>query len=224
MYHLNYTILQDRQPVAVILRHAERYPVVDPLAHSQVLLTEKGLEDAYNLGKTLSFLRPIMFYASPVTRCQQTAEGIAKGIFNPDGTPPPVSYLYALGGPYILGEWTEIMRLVQLYGISTYLRMWFDGKLPKDLLMPVEEAAHLEFNILKKQLEQHENAINITHDWNIMIMRQYFFNLRHEDIGYPNFLDGITAYMENEKICMVYHDHLRSVDIRNQTGDTPSGV
>ncbi len=117
------------QPVAVILRHAERYPVVDPLTHSQVLLTEKGLEDAYNRGKVLSFLKPVTFYASPVPRCQQTAEGIAKGIFNPDGTPPQVTYLYALGGAL-----------------------------------------------------------------------------------YPRGIDGITAYMENEKICMVYHDHLQWVD------------
>ena len=213
MHHLNYTLLQDKQPVAVILRHAERYPVVDPLTHSSVLLTEKGLEDACSLGKTLSFLKPAAFYASPVTRCQQTAEGIAKGIYNPDGTPPSVSFLYALAGPYIRGEWPEITRLVQIHGISTYLRMWFDGELPKDLVMPVEEAAHLEFNILKKQLEEHENAINITHDWNIMIMRQYFFNLRHEDIGYPDFLDGMTAYKENGKICLAYHDHLQWVGI-----------
>lgn len=211
MHHLNYTLLQDKQPVAVILRHAERYPVVDPLTHSKVLLTEKGHEDAFNLGKSLSFLKPAAFYASPVTRCQQTAEGIAKGIHNPDGTPPLVSYLYALGGPYILGEWTEIMRLVQTHGISTYLRKWFDGELPEDLVMPVEEAAQLEFDILKKQLESHENAINITHDWNIMIMRQHFFNLRHEDIGYPSFLDGMTAYMENGRIYLVYHDHVRDM-------------
>ena len=40
---------------------------------------------------------------------------------------------------------------------------------------------------------------------------QYFFNLRHEDIGYPDFLDGMTAYMENGKVCLVYHEHLHQV-------------
>ncbi len=207
MSHLNYKQYKDKRPLVIILRHAERYPIVNPLDHAELLLTEKGHLDSYELGRSLGLMNPVTFYSSPIARCQQTAEGISKGIQSLNGMAKPINYLYNLGGPYILGDWLEIADIIKEHGINTYLRKWFDGELPTDLLMSLEEAAQLEMQILKNQLEGNETAINITHDWNIMIMRQYFFNLRHEDVGPPGFLDGIIAYMDNEKIYLSYHEY-----------------
>jgi len=55
--------------------------------------------------------------------------------------------------------------------------------------------------------------VNITHDWNIMVLLEYYFSLRHEDIGYPDFLSGIAVYRENNKLYLQYGKHKRTIEL-----------
>lgn len=199
-------------PAVLIMRHAERYPIIDPTNVTEAPLTDKGKEDAYKLGRELAKINPVQYFSSPVYRCQQTAEGIAQGIQSVNGTAGQIGYIYNLGGPYITGDWNDVLDVIVQHGISKYIRKWFNGELPEDIVMPIAKAAALEMEIIAGQLAEGKSTINITHDFNIMIMREYYFNLRHEDIGYPDYLDGIAACLKDKKIHLYYHEHHTVID------------
>jgi hypothetical protein len=90
--------------------------------------------------------------------------------------------------------------------------MWFDVKLRTDLLLDMESAARKILDYIIRRLHDTEgSSVNITHDWNIMIVREYFFGLRHEDIKIPAFLDGFSARITGSSILLCYHEHERII-------------
>lgn len=88
----------------VILRHAEREGILDPFKHELAMLTDEGRDCSRRLGACLAKAGlPIMScYASPVRRCEETAELILEG----HGTDMPVRKIELLGhiGPFIDDE------------------------------------------------------------------------------------------------------------------------
>ena len=72
---------------ALLIRHAEREPFPSGTFGNEVLLTEKGYEEAVKLGKSLSGHKVNHIYSSPLIRCVQTAKGIVNGLgYNVDIT------------------------------------------------------------------------------------------------------------------------------------------
>lgn len=195
-------------PISFMVRHAERHPIGKMINALEVELTDHGKIEAYTLGQTLARFCPIEIFHSPVPRCKQTAEGIYNGIQSIDTRANVSGYLLELGGPYITGDWNSIAAAIEQLGDNKFLRKWFDNELPSSLIMPLPKAAHIQINILVTQLKSSTlSSVNITHDWNIMILREHYFNLRHEDIGDPDFLDGIYATLSDGKISLRYHEH-----------------
>lgn len=68
------------QPITLLMRHAERYPILDPRTPFESGLTDVGVAQAENLGHLLRgrFL-PGRLRAAPVTRCLDTVMGVARG-------------------------------------------------------------------------------------------------------------------------------------------------
>ena len=199
--------------VAVIIRHAERDPIDVMTRALEARLTPAGKSDAFQLGQSLARYNPINIYHSPVPRCIQTAECIFEGIRSCNEPATIVGYLLELGGPYITSTWDAVVNSIEQFGHSMFIRKWFDNELPSNLIMPLPEAAQIQLNILANQLRSGiSSSINITHDWNIMILREYYFNLRHEDIGDPDYLDGVFAYLHQDRLHLRYHEHERIID------------
>jgi len=193
-------------PVSLIIRHAERHPISSMKNPFEAMLTEKGASDAFTMGKQMSELGDVRLYHSPVARCRDTAINIGKGISEKTGVQVPAEMIYDLGGPYMRGDWDYVSRLIDQIGQDSFIRQWFDGILPEHVLMPLEEAALNQMAILAGQLANTgPSAINVTHDWNILILREWAFNLRHEDLGWPDFLDGVLAQRVNSSIHLCYH-------------------
>jgi phosphohistidine phosphatase SixA len=200
-------------PVALMIRHAERYPIERMINALEVQLTERGLRDSYNLGEKLTRFCPINIYHSPVPRCKQTAESIFEGIQSQDTRATLSGYLLELGGPYITGDWNVIAATIEKQGHNQFIRRWFDDDLPPTLIMSLPKAARIQLKILVNQLTStHLSSINVTHDWNIMILREYYFKLKHELIGDPDFLDGLYAYMSGSNIILRYHENETIID------------
>ncbi len=215
MSQLDVEQLPGHRPLAIILRHAERPPVVNLLRHRDALLTVRGKRDSFLLGQKLTGVCPVRVYHSLVVRCQQTARAISGGLQDQSGSCESVEPLAELAdyGSIATGDWREIVEIVKRYS-PFFLRKWFDGKVPSDRFMPLRKAAYFTLSILVRQLtEMRTSTINITHDWNIMPMREYFFSLRHEEIGKLDFLDGIAAYITEDKVCVVYHEHNKEIDL-----------
>jgi Histidine phosphatase superfamily (branch 1) len=200
--------------VAIIIRHAERDPIEFMTRALEAQLTANGKADAFQLGQSLARYNPINIYHSPVPRCIQTAESIFEGIVSCNESATIVGYLLELGGPYITSTWDTVVNSIEKFGNSMFIRKWFDNELPSNLIMPLPDAAHIQLNILVNQLRSGiSSSINITHDWNIMILREYYFNLRHEDIGDPEYLDGMYAYLHQDRLHLRYHGRERILDL-----------
>jgi phosphohistidine phosphatase SixA len=200
-------------PVAIIIRHAERHPIERMINALEVQLTERGMRDSYNLGQKLARFCPINIYHSPVPRFKQTAESIFAGVHSQDTRAKLSGYLLELGGPYITGDWNAIAASIEKQGHNQFIRRWFDNELPPTLIMSLSEAALTQLRILVNQLTStHISSINVTHDWNIMILREYYFKLKHEVIGDPDFLDGLYAYISDGKIILRYHENETIID------------
>jgi len=201
-----------QRPVSFILRHAERYSFKDRMNPVEARLTDRGMSDAYDLGRDLKDLTPAVLYHSPVPRCRQTAEKILDGMCPDKKDGVLGGFLSDLGGPYILGPWPDIAALQNEAGVSCFLRKWFDGDISDDLLMPVDQVAGRLVRLLADQLDTDEGVIiNVTHDWNLMTILEYFFGLKHEDIGTPDFLDGLAAARFENRLILYYHEYVKEL-------------
>jgi len=70
-------MLPQEEPVAIYMRHCERYTNPPDGDYSKLLLNPNGIQMAHDLGKSID--RKIRVYAaSPVERCQQTIREILK--------------------------------------------------------------------------------------------------------------------------------------------------
>jgi hypothetical protein len=183
------------KPVSIFIRHAERFSIRSVKSPDEALLTEKGKQDAFFYGRRAVFLAPVVLHHSPVERCRQTARAIAEGIADAGGEAAVDGPMPEIGGPYILGKIEELPSIVGRFGFERFLRKWFDGDLPDGLMLDLKKAAELQLKAFRASLDGEKSShILVSHDWNIMLLREYFFRLKHEDIGTPGFLDGLGLY------------------------------
>jgi broad specificity phosphatase PhoE len=73
----------ENDKISLLIRHADRDKIPAGEFGNDVLLNEIGKERALNFGKSLSGLKINRIFTSPVQRCVQTAEYIAKGYSKP---------------------------------------------------------------------------------------------------------------------------------------------
>jgi len=213
MIENNLNIPEIPGPIAIMVRHAERHPINSMANALDLLLTSKGKVDAVNLGQSLARYSPFAIYHSPVHRCKETADSIHEGISRANKNATIEGFLFDLGGPYITGNWESVVHAIEEIGQQKFIRKWFNNELPAQLIMSLPEAARIQLSILVSQLDSHRHStINVTHDWNIMIMREYYFKLRHEDIGDPGYLDGLYAFYEDDRLFLGYHDHVTEIN------------
>ncbi len=189
-----YKELAPEQAHILLCRHAERHEITDYTRSTEALLTEKGKQDARRLGQRLAgrFDKKTIFH-SPVRRCAQTAEELARGLEDGNDGLSVGGPLAWLGGDFIKAETAYVNDYMETRGWQAFLRDWFSGKLPADRIQPLDTAAPAELGFLRTQLEKHEGlVIDITHDWNMMILLEHYFGLRFEKAGLPGYLECIV--------------------------------
>ncbi len=198
---------------ALVIRHGERERIVETARALEALLTEKGKQEAVELGKSLAPSGNIIIHHSPVERCRQTAEKIYEGIIAYGGSARIAGPLMELGGPYIAGSWGDIIAEIERRGFNGFVRAWFNGQLPKSLITPLEDSAKLQASILRSQLEKNDASyVNVSHDWNVMCLREYYFGIRHEDAGTPAYLDGLIALPSSNGTILHHNGTERAID------------
>lgn len=196
--------IPDDRHFAIIMRHAQRDAIIDIRDALMVPLNPEGIKAARKLGTEMQHLGKLSLYHSPVYRCQETAESMVDGLANESSVVGPMD---VLGGPYVKGEWSALAHEISREGMLPFVRKWFDNKIDSDLMHPLEYVAELKINYLREMLSRNISTIHVTHDWNILILREYFFGLKHEDLGNPDFMDGIICYQEGNSMILKYHQH-----------------
>ncbi|NJN78882.1 MAG: histidine phosphatase family protein [Saprospiraceae bacterium] len=87
--------MKENEKISLLLRHADRDDIPQGSFGNEILLNEKGKQNAQSLGKNLSESKINRIFTSPVERCVQTAEYITKGY----GNSVEIIETVALGAP-----------------------------------------------------------------------------------------------------------------------------
>lgn len=198
---------REGRPAALFVRHAEREPVHDLRRHELALLTPRGHEQAREAGallaKAASYVR---VHHSPVERCGETARGLVAGIIDAGSRAELVCEVPALASPFVLDR----ARLDDIFVAQTsfhgFLRDWFDGKFPSDILMPRGPAALSQVAAVLAHLNDDAGAFRkdalhvfVSHDWNILLVREEMVGHRIED-GWPHYLDGFALAVDGDEL------------------------
>ncbi len=196
------------RPVAVLARHAERFPIESVNDTLEALLTEDGRAAARGLGAKMSRFADLTLFHSPVPRCRQTAEEIANGARAAGVVSRVLGSKFELGGPY-MNDWESVMKRVLATGAGGFVRDWFAGKLPVGLAVEPEAAARQQLEILLGQLVggMPGLTVNISHDWNVLLLRHFFLEIDDRALGWPDYLEGLAAYREGNDTILSLGPH-----------------
>jgi broad specificity phosphatase PhoE len=180
-------------PAALFVRHSARGAFTD-IAHAlDVPLSDEGRREAVRFGRSLPLSRRVRLGHSPVERCEETARLIAEGVTLAGGTAEVEGMDFDLGGPYLV----DPRAMVRLAGEGDFPRAWLDGRIPEDVVQPAPVAAQGQAAVSIRAIGRGEPGdlwILVSHDWNILVVREVLFGLRHEDVGWVDFLDGIAFF------------------------------
>lgn len=204
---INLSMIPRDRDVSIFMRHAERFEIKSMKDALEIPLTEKGESDALDLGKELTFLKDVRLCHSPVARCRVTAEMIGRGLQGAGIATGELESIPVLGGPYITGKWGDVIKSVEDLGHDAFIRAWFEGTIESSIIMPLREAASLQVDFIRDHLEAGTgSSINVTHDWNILLLREQYFSITHEDAGMPDFMDGLVLFKDGNRFIMRYAD------------------
>jgi broad specificity phosphatase PhoE len=190
------------RPSAILLRHAERSDITTIEDSYQAALTPAGREAARLLGVRLARLGPVRLEHSPVSRCRETAEFLAEGVRSAGGEANLAGGRASLGGPYML-DFRRAMARVLAEGAARFVRAWSeDSPELEDLVRPFHVSAREQLALLEAALRAAPPGgtglwIGVSHDWNLLLVRETYLGLRHERDGWPDFLEGLLAYRDD---------------------------
>jgi broad specificity phosphatase PhoE len=197
---LKHAVSSSTAAVGLLVRHAERGPIVDLARHHEVLLTDNGIAAAERSGRRLGAqLRAVgidraVFVHSPVERCAQTARGLAAGASEAGVDVEIVGVVEHLGASY-LRDPACVAEAASNDG-AAFVRHWFNGALAPSWIAPLDEVATGLVQALAQQLHQARFVVGVSHDWNIAAVREHALGLRFEDVGWPPFLDGLVVHLD----------------------------
>jgi len=185
----------------LVIRHAEREnePTEDhnvPLEQTRKL-TERGRATAREFGRRLPPFANLSLTHTPVPRARDTADAISGGFHSAH----PEAKVESLGVDPTLGlsrfyardldrrnEWRTKL------GGMPFLRAWLDGGIPEVVLPPTREVV-ADFTARTRtrfeKLPSSSLHIAVTHDFDLIILRDVLFNRRFETSPWIDYLDGI---------------------------------
>lgn len=195
---------------AAILRHAERFPILDSADPTLAEITPDGAVAAEAFGTRLRGFDCVRIFHSPVKRCRQTAECIARGVSS-TGCPVEIAGPDdALGVDYIM-DLTEAGRLTVQHG-NHFVRLWFSGQVAPTVIRAPEQIAARKLAFLTQRLQEQSPRgrrldLHVSHDWNIIVLRELVCGVPHEEAGWLNFLDGVAFSPTAGGLSAVYREH-----------------
>ena len=104
----------------------------------------------------------------------------------------------------------EFGRLSALYG-RHFVRLWFLGEIASSVIQPAAQIAAEKLAYLDRLLQETGPAgrrldLHISHDWNVNVLRELVLRVRHEEAGWPEFLDGVAFSSGAGGLRVVYRE------------------
>jgi broad specificity phosphatase PhoE len=196
--------------VAAVMRHAARHPIANPAEPALAEITADGAKAATAFGARLSGFDRVRLFHSPVKRCGQTAECIAQGAVRAGLAVDLVGAREEIGIDYIL-DLTEAGRLTGLHG-DRFVRLWVDGRIPTTVIRPTRELVTRQTDFVVERLREPTAGgrrldLHVSHDWNIIVLRELLLQVRFEEAGWLTFLDGVAFTIDADGLKAIYRRH-----------------
>ena len=207
--------LTAHRTVAAVMRHAARHPIIDPREPLAAELTTEGEQAAEAFGSKITGFDHLRLFHSPVKRCQQTAECVAAGAARAGVAVELIGPQPELGVAYILNQ-VETGRLSGVHG-EHFVRLWFTNQVPGEIIERAPAIIRRKVAYVAARL--HEPAavagrrldLHVSHDWNVIMLRELLLGVRHEEAGWAHFLDGVAFTAEAEKLRAFYREREAAV-------------
>jgi len=197
--------------MSLLMRHSAREyaPGRHDLANP---LTEEGRRLAHLFGSRLRPELALRAYASPVARCEDTAELIhaahrEMGGRGRGGARP----VEGLGVFYVLDQMKMFKAMsTSTEGMGSFVRTWLDGQVPEDIMLPAEVAARSLLKLLTTRLISQEASpaldIGVSHDLSLYLMREVCLGLSRERHGDVLYLDAMLIFERDGDWLAATHD------------------
>lgn len=197
--------------MSVLMRHSAREYA--PGRHDlENPLTAEGRRLAHAFGERLPAELVLRAYASPVARCEDTAELIHAahrelGGRGRGGARP----VEGLGVFYVLDQMKMFKAMsTSTEGMGGFVRAWLDGRMPADIMLPARLAAASLLNLLfaRLQTQTAEPALDlcVSHDLTLYLMREVCLGLTRETTGDVLYLDGMVVFERDGDYLAATHD------------------
>ena len=177
--------------VSLIVRHAEREAIPEGEFGQDVPLTPAGIESAEQLGAVLAGWRGETVRCSPLPRCVQTAAALARRA----GWSPKIVGNAILGepGPFVTGD--EAGQYFLKHGILEIVRQQLHEDAPPPGMRPTAEGINLLLRLTASELG-HDGCMRVfvTHDAILAVFMARLFGLRHDEVPWPQYLDGLILW------------------------------
>ena len=108
------------------------------------------------------------------------------------------------------------LDLLSLSGLSGlhgehFVRLWFSGQVGDNLILPPAGIARHKLTFLREKLAEPVASgrrldLHISHDWNVIILRELLLGVRHEEAGWAPFLDGVAFTADAASLRAFYRD------------------
>lgn len=178
--------MKENGKISLLLRHADRDDIPQGSFGNEILLNEKGKQNAQRFGESLTERKINRIFTSPVGRCVQTAEFLTKGY----GRTIEIIETTALGAPglHITDEKIAGEFYLQ-YGFDEMYKRFMQGKeIPG--IPNINELNQRITNFITENTTANGTTIFITHD---MLIAFYHFSINKKVYTRDNWINYMTG-------------------------------
>lgn len=196
----------------VLLRHSARH--YGTAENDEAMgLTEEGQQTSFEFGKALPSNSSIRLFSSPANRCIETSDSIEKGCLSKGGKTQANTVMDDLAA-FFVKDMSKVMpiayKLALAGNYSKFFRDWFDGEISDDLIDNASQSAQRLLNALLDLLSEPSEFtgnICVTHDWHLVLLKEYYLGQRAEEYGNIEYLEGVIIYKRNGDYHIVNHQN-----------------
>lgn len=178
--------MKENEKISLLLRHADRDDIPQGSFGNEILLNEKGKQNAQRFGESLFKRKINRIFTSPIGRCVQTAEYITKGY----GSSIEIIETTALGAPGLHINDEKIAGEFYLQnGFDEMYKRFMAGKeIPG--IPNIKELNYRITKFINENSTENGTTIFITHD---MLIAFYHFSINKKVYTKDNWINYMTG-------------------------------
>lgn len=183
---------------AVVFRHAEK-DLNSKQKPINVLLTERGKKSATDFGVAIETKKPIRLFHSFIKRCEQTADSIIEGY---RGKVVQKKVEEVLSGHYLFDA-KKVIEESEKTDKYNFITNWYSGNYSRKNLMSFVDARQMMIETIKANYNPDFLDIYITHDWNVVLLYSFCYDIKKADYPWPEFMDGVCFFKNGNKFSIM---------------------